>query len=230
MRKFVRIGLLVLTLMLLVSWTADAWYPASSWVYYTWPYAYDMEGADWYFYNTGNVLWLYGFGSGWVSFNTVNPHGWWYYGNGGYAYNLALVRWYYFNPGEMWTYQFGSGGGWSQFLYLGGGDVKVTLSWNNTSDTDLWVYEPSGERVYYGHTTSATGGHLDRDDRDGYGPENIYWPANAAPHGTYTVKVNHYSGAYPVSYSVTVLRDGSSQTFTGTLTQYETDTVSTFTR
>jgi hypothetical protein len=232
MKRLACIGLLVLSLLLVVSWTAEAWYPATSWAYYNWPYAYDMEGSDWYYYNTGSIQWAYQFGLGWASFNNINPHGWWYYGSGGYAYSLINVRWYYFNPSDMpWVYQFGSGGGWGQFMYLGSGDVKVTLTWDNTSDTDLWVTEPSGEKIYFGHLTSATGGKLDRDDRDGYGPENIFWPVGGAPHGLFKVQVHHWSGGLPVNYTVKVIRDGASYTYNGTqTTSSEVDDVTTFTR
>ena len=56
----------------------------------------------------------------------------------------------------------------------GRGDVKVTMSWNNLSDVDLHVIDPYGERIYYHHKSSQSGGILDFDNRYGYGPENIY--------------------------------------------------------
>jgi hypothetical protein len=87
----------------------------------------------------------------------------------------------------------------------GRGDVKVTLSWNNLSDVDLHVIDPYGERIYYYHNSSQSGGILDFDNRNGYGPENIYWPAGKAPNGTYEVYVHFYD------YSTSGVRNDSSE-------------------
>lgn len=80
---------------------------------------------------------------------------------------------------------------------VGTGEVQVTLQWFNESalDLDLWVYEPSGERCYFGHATTATGGRLDRDNLCGNyengTPENIFW--QTAPVGDYSVWVDWWS-------------------------------------
>ncbi|MBT8307696.1 MAG: hypothetical protein KJN85_12220, partial [Maribacter sp.] len=79
-------------------------------------------------------------------------------------------------------------------LQTGDGDVKFTLTWNNDTDLDLYVTEPSGEVIWYGNKLSGTGGQLDRDDLDGEGPENIFWPTGYARTGTYRVEVKMYSG------------------------------------
>ena len=64
------------------------------------------------------------------------------------------------------------------------GDVQISVSWDAPSDVDLHVVEPSGEELYYGHSTSATGGQLDVDSNpdcaiDGRQIENIRWPGRA---------------------------------------------------
>ncbi len=42
--------------------------------------------------------------------------------------------------------------------------LRATLSWDlNDTDIDLWVTDPNGERVYYGHRDSYQGGHISRD-------------------------------------------------------------------
>jgi len=103
----------------------------------------------------------------------------------------------------------------------GRGDVKVTLSWNNLSDVDLHVIDPYGERIFYQHKSSQSGGILDFDNRNGYGPENIYWPAGKAPSGTYEVYVHFYdystSGVRNDSSEFTVLISafGNTKTYTG---------------
>lgn len=100
---------------------------------------------------------------------------------------------------------------------LGSGDVQVTLTWDGGSDIDLWVTEPNGGTIWWGVPTSTTGGLLDYDDRDGYGPENIYWPTGRAPQGTYRVRVHYYEGSGAMRYSVVVRQFGYSRTYTGTL-------------
>lgn len=79
------------------------------------------------------------------------------------------------------------------------GEVQVTLTWyvNDAEglDLDLHVIEPSGEEIYYGHRTSATGGQLDIDNicgdfRNGIS-ENIFWTTNP-PSGQYIVKVDYF--------------------------------------
>ena len=114
-------------------------------------------------------------------------------------------------------------------LVGGGGDVQVSLTWNTTADLDLWVTDPAGERIYYGNRTSASGGQLDVDDTSGFGPENIFWPTNGAPAGTYTVQVDHYAGASPSAWRVTTVVAGRTQTFTGSVSTGQTDAVTTFT-
>ena len=111
-------------------------------------------------------------------------------------------------------------------LELGSGALQISLSWDNTADVDLWVTDPSGTRIYWDNTFSQTGGNLDRDDTDGYGPENIFW--EDAPDGSYRVEVNHYFGATPARYIVTINGLGTSRQFTGTLSQLgQTDLITT---
>lgn len=78
-------------------------------------------------------------------------------------------------------------------LSTGFGDIKITLSWDTEADIDLWVTDPNNEKIWYENPQSASGGTLDRDDTDGYGAENIYWPVNESPFGTYIVQI-HYFG------------------------------------
>lgn len=92
---------------------------------------------------------------------------------------------------------------------VGSGSVQVGITWNTATDVDLHVIEPSGEEIYYGHTTSATGGSLDLDSNpgcsiDGVNAENIYWPEGQAPPGDYTVRVHMYSDCEIGSASGTI--------------------------
>ncbi len=79
-------------------------------------------------------------------------------------------------------------------LQTGDGDVKFTLTWDNDTDLDLYVTEPSGDVIWFGNKFSTTGGQLDTDDQDGEGPENIFWPTDFARPGSYRVEVKMYSG------------------------------------
>lgn len=111
-------------------------------------------------------------------------------------------------------------------LELGSGVLQISLSWDNTADVDLWVTDTSDTKIYFGNPSSATGGSLDRDDVNGYGPENIFW--ENAPDGSYRVEVNHYSGATGANYIVTINGLGTSRQFTGTLSRrYQTDLITT---
>ena len=40
-------------------------------------------------------------------------------------------------------------------------DLRIVLTWEDEfADMDLWVVEPTGEKVYYGNVRSAIGGQL----------------------------------------------------------------------
>ncbi len=81
-------------------------------------------------------------------------------------------------------------------LKLAGGtenDIKIYLTWDtDRSDVDLWVVNPSGEKVFYSHKKGKYGGRLFGDVTNGYGPES-FTAAKAHP-GEYKIQVNYYSG------------------------------------
>jgi tetratricopeptide (TPR) repeat protein len=78
-------------------------------------------------------------------------------------------------------------------------DLKVYLTWDtDKSDVDLWVTNPAGERVFYGHKEGKFGEALFDDVTTGYGPESF-----TAPHtrrGEYLIQVNYY-GAGRANFS-----------------------------
>ena len=113
-------------------------------------------------------------------------------------------------------------------LQAGSGDVQITLTWDTDDDLDLWVTDPDGERIYYGNSTSLSGGELDFDYTDGPGPENIFWPQYGAPSGTYTVQVDHYSGVSANHYTVLVQSFGYIKQYEGIINPGETITVVVF--
>lgn len=115
-------------------------------------------------------------------------------------------------------------------LRLGTGALQISLSWDNYSDQDLYVTDPSGETISYINERSSSGGQLDRDDTDGFGPENIFW-SEEAPDGEYNVRVNDYDGtSETTTFYITVSGPNTSRNFTGTTRNGSTADVVTFTK
>jgi uncharacterized protein YfaP (DUF2135 family) len=123
------------------------------------------------------------------------------------------------------------------------GDIKVSLSFNQAEDLDLWVTDPSGTRVYYGNPT-ANGGTLDLDSNAGcsnnlgVNNENISWADADALAGEYTVQVDYFAvcAAESVDYIVTVTVGDDVSTYAGSFvaadeasSELRTQTVTTFT-
>lgn len=107
---------------------------------------------------------------------------------------------------------------------VGTGDIEVSLSWGTPTDLDLHVVEPSGEEIYYGNKTSATGGMLDLDsnagcDIDDIDAEHVTWPGVTPPSGTYEVIVDPWSlctETPPIDYTLVVnVKGQTSQVFHG---------------
>lgn len=122
----------------------------------------------------------------------------------------------------------------------GTGDVQATLRWSTTADLDLTITDPDGFDIYYDATNSPSGGELDVD-ANAYceaplstSPvENIFWDFGEAPTGTYEVGVVYSlecQGEGPVEWSATVTVDGSTETYSGTISPGEFVTITTFSR
>lgn len=111
-------------------------------------------------------------------------------------------------------------------IAVGTGDVQVSAAWNSAADVDLYVVDPSGEEIFYGHRQAASGGKLDLDSNAACQPpdkraENIVWPIGSGAHGTYTVRINYWANcnAAKTNWVVTVrTRTSGAQTYTGTFT------------
>jgi uncharacterized protein YfaP (DUF2135 family) len=125
---------------------------------------------------------------------------------------------------------------------VGTGDVRVTITWQNRNDIDLYVTDPTNTRIDYINERSPSGGFLDVDanaacrnlqDRP---VENVFWPSGGAPNGSYKVQVNFYEqcSGQPLSTPVRVQVVSGGRTLydqTVTLTAEEqTIDVFTFTR
>lgn len=89
---------------------------------------------------------------------------------------------------------------------VGTGDLRFTLTWDRPGDMDLHVVTPRGNTINY-RMRNGDSGTLDRDDRTGTGPENIYW-ASSPPPGTYLVCVDPYAINVPTNFTLTVVQSG----------------------
>lgn len=126
-------------------------------------------------------------------------------------------------------------------IRVGSGDVQVSVAWDAPTDVDLHVTDPSGEEIYFGNSSSQSGGTLDLDSNascsiDNVNNENIVWPAGGAPTGQYSVHLVYWSACtQPQSnYTVTILVVGQPpQVFSGTLINANANTpilIGTFTK
>lgn len=98
------------------------------------------------------------------------------------------------------------------------GPLRFTLTWDQPGDMDLHIVTPNGSDVNYRQPRGG-GGTLDRDDRTGTGPENIYWPQNP-PYGTYLVCVEAFQIVRPTNFTVQIsFPNGQVQTFNGSRAQ-----------
>jgi hypothetical protein len=94
------------------------------------------------------------------------------------------------------------------FIPVRGGDVQVSISWDNSNDVDLHVFDPAGFEIYYAARTSDSGGNLDLDSNVGCNPgpqnENIYWATGTAPEGEYKIVLHLYTSCTTSGTSVRV--------------------------
>lgn len=121
-------------------------------------------------------------------------------------------------------------------IIVGGGDVQITVTWDNNADVDLHVYEPNGTHIWYGDRgPTSTGGQLDIDSNWICGTnllyaENVFWPEGNSPTGTYTVQIQRTTSCdFTANWHLIVQVDGvgvilnetgnTNQTFTFTLNE-----------
>ncbi len=102
-------------------------------------------------------------------------------------------------------------------IKVGSGDVQVSVAWSGATDVDLWAVSPANDTIYFGNKTGTSGGKLDLDSNaactlDNTNNENIVWPRNGAPRGTYKVQVRYYSdcGVARTDWVVTAVVAGQS--------------------
>jgi hypothetical protein len=70
-------------------------------------------------------------------------------------------------------------------------DTRVVLTWDaDSTDIDLWVIDPNGEKADYSNRLTYQGGRMSRDFTGGYGPEEF--SLRHAKPGRHVVQVQFY--------------------------------------
>jgi tetratricopeptide (TPR) repeat protein len=70
-------------------------------------------------------------------------------------------------------------------------DIRIVMTWHaDNTDIDLWVTEPSGEKAFYAHNRTTTGGLVSADFTGGYGPEE--YMVRRAMHGMYKIQSDYF--------------------------------------
>lgn len=111
-----------------------------------------------------------------------------------------------------------------EILNVGSGELQINLTWNTDADLDLHLFEPDGNRIFYGASTSPTGGELDLDANVGCGSvgvENIFYN-QVPPVGNYRVAVDNFQDCAQSSsdYVITVTLPGQAPTIiNGSITE-----------
>jgi hypothetical protein len=127
--------------------------------------------------------------------------------------------------------KFGHGGENVNGVEVKVGDPQFTLLWDTKVDLDLHVIEPGGKEIYWLDTKGQYNGELDVDNREGLGPENIYWLKQNAdgskdlglgPAGEYRWFVHYYRGFndgqnIPTRWKVRIKHNGKVDVIQGKL-------------
>ena len=70
-------------------------------------------------------------------------------------------------------------------------DLRVVMTWDtDATDMDLYVVEPTGEEVFFGHNRGKNGSRMSKDFTDGYGPEEYLCPTTMV--GEYKIRAKYF--------------------------------------
>ena len=221
---------IIFTIVIMLTQSAVAYIP-QGWIYIDYPYMYDQDNHVWYYINESNIQWIVDLtNNNWSKFDLIKQD--WHFFDWPYSYSNNRTHWNYWNISDIQYVNNLTSDNWS-FLGENGGqgtnDTRVTLTWDNNVDLDLWIIEPSGERIFYNNPiSSTTGGHLESGDKNDHGPENIFWSSERIKAGLYTVKVDRFSGSAPANYTVNIYANNSNSVYTGTIYADQTHTIATY--
>ena len=102
------------------------------------------------------------------------------------------------------------------------GFLRVSLSWYNTDDLDIHLYEPNGTHIYYGNKGSRqrSSGMLDVDMNvsnpvKGAVENIVYIDPKVMPHGKYVVSVHNFTkrDSTEVGYQIQTEYNGTIETY-----------------
>lgn len=90
----------------------------------------------------------------------------------------------------------------------------VQLTWEeDQSDVDLYTTEPTGDTAWFDHKQNPSGGFLDVDNTEGYGPEYYYISSedrHTVHEGDYVIRVHYFKShghAGPIHAHVVVYKN-----------------------
>ena len=105
-----------------------------------------------------------------------------------------------------------------------GGELQITLLWNNYNDLDLHVFTPTLERIYFNNRRTKCGGELNIDmnvkPTSNRPIENVVWRKDP-PKGIYRVHIFHYAThlrpdtSDPTEYRLRIVYQGKSKEYEG---------------
>ncbi|MDO4549980.1 MAG: VIT domain-containing protein [Planctomycetia bacterium] len=108
-------------------------------------------------------------------------------------------------------------------------DFRIVMEWDaDNTDIDLWVTEPSDEKVNYQHNLSTIGGMISRDFTQGYGPEEYLIKTGMS--GKYLIQAHYYGSQSvellgPVTVQAEVYTDWGRPTQTRKVLMFQLDNV-----
>jgi hypothetical protein len=112
------------------------------------------------------------------------------------------------------------------------GPLRISLTFNTDTDLDLHVKTPAGDEIYYGNRT-ADNGKLDVDQcvsscGTSSHVENVFF-SDPTPQGAYSIFVVNYSARSASDFTIDVIANGQTTTFTGNVPQTDGTQSDTFT-
>ena len=117
--------------------SASAWKPAG-WVYFDWPWAYDVLTGEWHWFVPSDVQWVHAYppGNGWSEAKDSSLAQGWSWHVWPFAYSSGNSDWNYINESDVqWSIEMGTGR-WSMLGRLGpalsGDDLRAY--WRDHSD------------------------------------------------------------------------------------------------
>lgn len=218
---------LALLLALFAVSSAEAYRP-SGWAWYAAPFAYDLPSGDWYWFNTGDEQWVYGFppASGWQRLNQSALASGWAYFSYPYAYDSDNGAWYYLDESSVqWVANMRTSE-WSLFgqsaATVGTLDGRITWAGAGVTNATVNLLSSPGFLTLGSAVTDATGRYaflgqtngnyvVEFPAQDGFAVSGYGGTFDAATHD-----IAEWS--WPIFKELTITSPADRSTVTGSLT------------